>query len=99
MTFKQQGLVLPFSQAKGVLVAQSIMAYLEQESPSCFPYNLLNVRNKEKNYYQRATYEDKISMFPQQSAAFLLQETSCLNAIITTKSTYNESHKICPRRT
>jgi hypothetical protein len=38
-------------------------------------------------------------MFPQRSTVFFLQETSGLNAIVTTRSTYDESRKICPRRT
>ncbi len=35
-------------------------------------------------------------MFPQQSAAFLQQETSCLNAIVTMRCTYDESCKSVP---
>ncbi len=32
-------------------------------------------------------------MFPQQSAVFFFQETHYLNAIVTTRSTYDESCK------
>ncbi len=34
-------------------------------------------------------------MVPKQSAAISFQETHLLNAIITTRSTYIESQKIC----
>ncbi len=82
-----------------VLVAQvSVVAYLEQETLLFFSYDLLNARNQKK-YYQQAMYKDQISMIPQQSAAFFFQETSRLNAIVPTRSTYDESYKICPRRT
>ncbi len=63
-----------------------------------FSYELLNARNKKKSY-QRATYENKISTFCQRSAPFCFQETHRLNAIFTTRSTYDEPCKICPQQT
>ncbi len=33
-----------------------------------------SLQETKKKYYQQATYEDKISTFPQQSAAFFLQK-------------------------
>ncbi len=53
-------------------------------------------RKKQKKYYQWATYKDQISTVPQQSTAFLFQETSPLNTNITTRSTYDESCKTAP---
>jgi hypothetical protein len=71
----------------------------QQDSPSIFFYhNLLNTR-KQKKYYQQATYEDEISMLPQPSAALFFQEIDLLNAIVTTRSTYDEPLEICPQQT
>jgi hypothetical protein len=75
------------------------VAYLEQESPLFIFVQFAQWEKPRKNYYQVATYKDEISMFSQQNAMFLLQESSRLNAMVTTRSTYNESCKICPRRT
>ena len=95
----RQGSVL-VSLSLSLLVSRvSVVAYLAQETP-LFPPPLFAQREKpRKYYYQQATYKDKMLTFPQQSAMFLLQETSCLNAIVTTRSTYDESRKICPGRT
>jgi hypothetical protein len=56
-------------------------------------------REKTKKYYQQATYKDKISTFPQPSALLVFQEIDCLNAIVTTRSTYDEPFEVCPRGT
>ncbi len=64
-----------------------------------FSPTICSMRGTKKSYYRWATYKDQILTVPQWSATFLCQETSHLNAIITMRSTYNESCKICPRRT
>ncbi len=96
---KRRGPVLPFFKSrKGISPTSLSRAHLEQETPSIFSYNLLSARNQKKSY-QRATNEDKISTFSKRSAIFILQKTCHLNAIVTTRSTYNESREVCPRRT
>jgi hypothetical protein len=44
-------------------------------------------------------YEDNFLTFPQPSATFLFQEINHFNAIVTTKSTHDESLEVCPRGT
>ncbi len=56
------------SQTRVLIVQASVAAYLQDLPSRFFSYELLNAR-KQKKYYQRATYEDKISMFPQPSTA------------------------------
>ncbi len=62
-----------------------------------FSYELLNARNKMK-ILPTSDVQEQISTFCQQSAAFCFQEIHHLNAIFTTRSTYDESRKICPRQ-
>jgi hypothetical protein len=92
------GTALSASQGSVLVARVSIVAYLEPEVRHFFSYYLLNARNQE-NYYQQATYKDKVSMVPQQSTTFFFQETNHLNAIAITRPTYNESCKVCTKRT
>ncbi len=90
-TFKRRSRYSPTSSQGRVLVEQaSVMAYLTRLSVDFFSYNLLNAR-KQKNYYRQATYKDNFSAFPQPSAMFLLQKINRFNAIVTMRSTHNES--------
>jgi hypothetical protein len=43
----------------------------------------------QENYYQQATYEDKVPTFSKPSATLIVQETDCLNAYIATRSAYH----------
>ncbi len=54
---------------------------------------------QENKKIKQATYEDKISTFPQPSATLVFQEINGLNAIVTTSSTYDEPLEVCPRGT
>jgi hypothetical protein len=99
MPFKPQSRYSPTSSQARVLVIQaSVVAYLQDSPLKSFSYELLNAR-KQKKYYQRATYKDKISTFPQPSTALVFQEIDCLNAIVTTRSAYDEPLEVCPRGT
>jgi hypothetical protein len=55
------------------------------------------MQENKQNYYQRATYKEELSTFPQPSAAPFFQEIDCFNAIGTTRSTYDEPLEICPQ--
>jgi hypothetical protein len=57
---------------------------------------IYSTQENEKNYYQQATYEEKFPTFPQPSAMLFFQEIDRFNAIVTTRSTYNEPLEICP---
>jgi hypothetical protein len=85
-------------QARALLVQASIAAYLQDLPLRFFSYESLNVR-KQKSYYQQATYKGELSTLPQPSATLVFQEINHLNAIITTRSTYDEPLEVCPRRT
>jgi hypothetical protein len=99
MPFKLRSRYSPTSSQARVLVVQaSVAAYLQDSPPKSFLYESLNAR-KRKNYYQQATYKDEISTFPQPSTALVFQEIDCLNAIITTRSAYDEPLEVCPRGT
>ncbi len=56
-------------------------------------------QENKKNYYQWATYEDEFPTFTQPSAVLFFQEIDRFNAIVTTRSTYDEPLEICPQRT
>jgi hypothetical protein len=86
------------SQTRVLVVQASVVAYLQDLLSSFFFYELLSTR-KQKKYHQQATYEDKISTFPQSSAVLVFQEIDCLNAIVTTRSAYDEPLDVCPRET
>jgi hypothetical protein len=82
-----------------VLVAQaSVAAYLQDLPSRFFSYELLLNARKQKKYYQQATYENKISTFPQPSTTLAILEMYCLNAINTMRSACNEPLEVCPRR-
>jgi hypothetical protein len=80
---------LSSSQGKVLVARVSVMAHLEHKAPSFFP-TIFSTQETKKSYYQQATYKDQIPMVSQQIAAFLFQESYHLNAIITTRSTYND---------
>jgi hypothetical protein len=83
------------------LIGTPSLKYLQDLPSRFYFYELLNAR-KQNNYYQRATYEDKISAFPQPSTVLVFQEIDCLNAIVTTRPAYHEHLEVievCPRRT
>jgi hypothetical protein len=99
MTFKHWSRHSPTSGQGGVLVVQaSVAAYLQDLPSNFFPYELLNARNQKK-YYQRATYKDEISTFPQPSTVHVFQEIDPLNTIVTTRSAYDEPLEVSPRGT
>jgi hypothetical protein len=89
------------SQTRVLVIQASVAAYLQDSPSRFFSFELLDAR-KPKKYYQQATYEDKISTFPQPSGALVFQEINCLNTIVTTRSTYDEHlevFEVCPRGT
>jgi hypothetical protein len=99
MPFKLWSRYSPTSSQARVLVTQaSVAAYLQDLPLKSFSYELLNAR-KQKNYYRRATYKDKISTFTQPSTALVFQEIDCLNAIVTIRSAYDAPKEVCPRGT
>jgi hypothetical protein len=63
-----------------------------------FSYDSLNARSQE-NYYQGATYEDKVPTFSKPSTVLVVQEIDCLNAYVATRSAYDEHIEVCPRGT
>ena len=57
------------------------------------------MQENKKKYYQQATYKNELSMFSQPSAMLIFQEINHLNAIVTTRSTYDEPLEVSPRGT
>ncbi len=53
----------------------------------------------QENYYQQATYKDKVPMCSKPSTVLVVQETDCLNAYVATRSAYDEPIEVCPRGT
>ncbi len=87
------------SQARVLVLLSLCRAYFEQETPSKKNSLRFAQWEKQKKYYQRATYKDWFSKVHQWNTAFCFQRTNRLSAIFTTRSTYNEPCKICPQRT
>ncbi len=96
------GVLQPYFKAsEGISLTSLRRGVLTRFAVKIFFYELLNAR-KQKNYYPQATYKDEISTFPQPSAALFFQEINHLNAIVTTRSTYDEHlevFEVCPRGT
>ena len=87
-----------FKSSEGISRTSLRRSVLTRFATKIFFYELLNAR-KQKKTTQRATYEDKISTFPQPSAALVFQEINHLNANVTRRSTYDEPLEVCPRGT
>ncbi len=99
MPYKRRSATAPLQVNKGISHTSLCCGVLTRFAvEDFFTYELLNAR-KQENYYQRATYEDKVSTFPQPSAVLIVQETNCLNAIVTMRSAYDEPLEVCPRGT
>ncbi len=93
------GVLQPYvNSSEGFICTSLHRGVLTRFAIEFYSYKLLNAR-KQKKYYQRATYEDKISTFPPPNAALVFQEINHLNAIVTMKSTYDEPLEVCPRGT
>jgi hypothetical protein len=94
------GVLQPYvNSSKGIIHTSLRRGVLTRFAIEIFSYKSLNAR-KQKKYYQQATYKDKLSTFPQPSAALFFQEINHLNAIVTTRSTYNEHlevFEVCPK--
>jgi hypothetical protein len=84
--------------SEGISLTSLRRGVLTRFAVEIFFYKLLNAR-KQNNYYQQATYEDELATFPQPSAVLVFQEINHLNAIVTTRSTYDEPLEVCPRGT
>jgi hypothetical protein len=85
MTFKHWSLYSPTSSQGRVLVELvSVPVYLTRFAINFFSYELLNGR-KRKYYYQRATWEDNFSMFPQPRILFWFTNSGFLKRPILLK--------------
>jgi hypothetical protein len=93
------GVLQPYvHSSKGISLTSLRRGVFTRFTIEIFFYKLLNAR-KQKKYYQQATYKEELSMFPQPSTVLVFQEINHLNAIVTTRSTYDEPLEVCPRGT
>ncbi len=75
----------PTSSQGRVLVEQSsVAAYLTRFAVNFYPCDLLNAR-KQKKYYQRATYKDNFSTFPQPRILFWFMSSGFLKRPVSLK--------------